>query len=199
MRPLVFHRQIIIDSLAIESPQIHLVHAAATARGISPPSAKTPQASAGTKATGIPSSRWRHRHQEWSRKIESASPGAPLIVDKIDLAMQNFAMAKQFPFTLSAVLPGQATIGMTGTAGPINLNDPAKTKFDLKLTGDNLPIDQLQSLLPAIGINLPNASLLQGGTLATHLTIVGPLQNMVVNGAVEFDNIRLSGFNLSSK
>jgi hypothetical protein len=40
---------------------------------------------------------------------------------------------------------------------------------------------------------------LQGGTLATHLAIAGPLQNLVLSGAVEFGNMRLSGFKLTSQ
>jgi AsmA protein len=74
---------------------------------------------------------------------------------------------------------------------------PDNIAVDLKLAGDNLPINELQSLLPAVGVKPPNVP--QSGTLTTHMTIVGPLQALVINGAVEFANIRLPGFKLGSQ
>ena len=68
-----------------------------------------------------------------------------------------------------------------------------------KLTGQDLPIDDLQALLPAAGVKLPNGSVLQGGTLTTSLDITGPLDALVITGPVELNNTRLAGFNLSSQ
>ena len=64
-----------------------------------------------------------------------------------------------------------------------------------KLTGQNLPIDDLQALLPAAGVKLPNGSVLQGGTLTTSLNITGPLDALDITGPVELNNTRLAGFN----
>jgi AsmA protein len=71
--------------------------------------------------------------------------------------------------------------------------------LDVKLAGQNLPIDELQSLPPAVGVKLPNGSVLQGGTLTTSLNITGPLDALVISGPVELGNTRLAGFNLSSQ
>jgi hypothetical protein len=88
---------------------------------------------------------------------------------------------------------------MNGKIGPINLQNPANTNFDIKLAGDKLPMNELQSLLSAVGLKLPNGAVLQGGSLTTHLTIVGPLHDLVINGPVEFANLQLSGFRLNSQ
>lgn len=72
-------------------------------------------------------------------------------------------------------------------------------QLNMKLTGQGLPIDEIQSMLPAAGINLPNGSVLQGGTLTTSLNIAGPLQALVISGPVELSNTRLAGFNLGSQ
>ena len=87
--------------------------------------------------------------------------------------------------TLSAHLNGTYTM------------KPGSIAVDLKLAGDKLTVDELQSLLPVVGVKPPNVP--QSGTLTTHITIVGPLQALVIGGAVEFANIRLPGFKPGSQ
>lgn len=196
MRTLILQQQILIESLEIEAPRIHLVRASNGGWNVS---------TLGQNAAGQPQSQRQRGIPDFtisSLRIKNGratfenfpSAAAPLSVEQIDLSVDDFAMAKQFPFTLSALLPGQATLTMNGKAGPINLHDPAKTNFDLNLAGDKLPIDELQSLLPAIGIKLPNGAVLQGGSLAANLKVAGSLQNLVINGPIELADIRLSGF-----
>ena len=44
----------------------------------------------------------------------------------------------------------------------------------LHLAAPNLPINQVEALLPAAGVRLPSGSSLQGGTLTANLAINGP-------------------------
>lgn len=81
--------------------------------------------------------------------------------------------------------------------GTYNLT-PAGASVDMRLAGESLPIDQLEQLLPALGIQLPSNSTLKGGTLTVHLTARGPADNLVVEGPVEINNTRMAGFNLGS-
>jgi AsmA protein len=73
------------------------------------------------------------------------------------------------------------------------------TELDLHFSAPNLPIDQLEQMLPAAGINLPSGSKLKGGTLTANLTITGPANAVVISGSVEIDNTELTGFDLGSK
>jgi AsmA protein len=73
------------------------------------------------------------------------------------------------------------------------------TELDLHLSAPNLPIDQLEQLLPAFGINLPSGSKLHGGTLTANLAITGPANAAEITGPVSIDNTQLSGFDLGSK
>ena len=75
----------------------------------------------------------------------------------------------------------------------------SKTTLALRLTAPNLPIDQVEALLPAFGVRLPSGSRLQGGTLTANLSINGPAMSPVISGPIEVDNTRLTGFDLSSK
>ena len=311
MRPLIFHHQILITSLEINTPQIHLVHAASGEWNFSTIGKAAADRTVQQKQQSmVPNLTVDTLGMKNAHAVVENLPasGVPLVYDQVDVTVTDFSFSKQAPFTLSAELPGEGTLTMTGKAGPINPQDASKTAFDaqvavhhldpvaagfldksaglsvladidahavsdgstvtssgtvhtlrlqlrpkaapapkpidltysvvhdltdkngqlqdaafqtgklgahingtytvqpggaasvaLKLTGKSLPIDELQSLLPAAGIDLPHGSVLQGGTLTTSLTIVGPLNALVISGPVELANTRLSGFNLGSQ
>lgn len=71
--------------------------------------------------------------------------------------------------------------------------------LDLHLTAPNLPVDQLEQLLPAFGVHLPSGSSLHGGTLTANFAISGPATAMTITGPIEIDNTHLAGFDLGSK
>ncbi len=73
------------------------------------------------------------------------------------------------------------------------------TSVNMKLVGDAMPVDDLEAILPAVGVILPSGSQLKGGTLAVNLDAVGPLNKIVSTGTVRLTNSALAGFNLSSK
>ncbi len=57
--------------------------------------------------------------------------------------------------------------------------------INAKVTADNMPVDDLVTLLPALGVVLPSGSSLQGGTLSADLTAVGPVEKLLINGPGE--------------
>src|SRR5258708_25066337 len=69
----------------------------------------------------------------------------------------------------------------------------------MKLNADNMPVEDLQTLLPGLGIELPKGSSLQGGTLSSDLTINGPVNQLVIAGPMKLANTKLAGFDLGSK
>jgi AsmA protein len=69
----------------------------------------------------------------------------------------------------------------------------------LQLAAPNLPINQVEALLPAAGVRLPSGSSLQGGTLTANLAITGLATAPTISGPIEVDNTKLAGFDLSSK
>ena len=73
------------------------------------------------------------------------------------------------------------------------------TLLNMKLVGQNMPVDELQAMLPALGVVLPSGSALQGGTLSLDLGISGPTDKPVITGPVRLADTRLAGFNLGSK
>jgi AsmA protein len=73
------------------------------------------------------------------------------------------------------------------------------TSVNMKLEGQGMPVDDLEAILPAVGVVLPTGSQFKGGTLAVNLNAVGPLNKLVATGSVRMNNTALAGFNLGSK
>jgi AsmA protein len=73
------------------------------------------------------------------------------------------------------------------------------TLVNMKLTAPSMAVSELEGILPALAVVLPNGSSLQGGTLAANLTIAGPTGALVSNGTVALTKTRLAGFDLGSK
>lgn len=90
---------------------------------------------------------------------------------------------------------GRAAIDVSGTyqtSGPT-------TALNLKVNGNSVSIDEIESFLPALGVHLPQGSRLKGGTVTTALTVSGSTASPVISGPVRLDNTQLAGFDLGSK
>jgi AsmA protein len=62
-----------------------------------------------------------------------------------------------------------------------------------------MPVDDLEAMLPALGVILPPKSTLKGGTLNTTMAIEGPVDKLVTVGTIKLENSSLANFNLGSK
>jgi len=49
--------------------------------------------------------------------------------DQVNLDVKDFGFKNSFPFTVSASLPGNGKVSLTGTAGPLNQQDASATPF----------------------------------------------------------------------
>jgi len=78
----------------------------------------------------------------------------------------------------------------------LGVEDPL---LDLKIAGQGLSIDDLQSLMTAAGVHLPNRAVLKGGRLSLDLSISGQVKSLIVAGTIALDKTRLVGFDLGSK
>jgi AsmA protein len=73
------------------------------------------------------------------------------------------------------------------------------TVLNMKLNGQGMPVDDLEAMLPALGVILPSGSSLKGGTLSTNLAITGPADKLVIVGPIKLTDTKLAGFDLGSK
>ena len=325
LRALVFSHELELRGFEIESPEINLIRAAngtwnfssiGRATGSVTPNggvASNPT-SMGSKAAaaGVPKLSVALIEVENARIAVSTllAQGEPSIYEHVNITVRDFSFGSQFPFELSANLPGDGTVSVNGRLGPINGDDAATTPaqaqislkhldpvvagflnaeagisfvadiethavsdgkaltangtaelqnlklrkgaaaaskpidiayglthqlkensgqiedvgiqlgdsaihangtyqpgasgvedplLNLKLSGENLPINELQPLMTAAAVRLPNGSVLKGGTLSLDLAVHGQAKALAISGPIALANTRLVGFDVGTK
>jgi AsmA protein len=305
LMPLIFSKQLNITGLTLDAPSISL---------LSGPSGKWNFSSlmaarsgpAPTSSGGSPAKLSVDELRVTDGKLlvgKVNSSAKPLAIDDVNIEVRSFSATTQFPFTLSAGLPGSGNLKAEGKAGPLapvgvpvqaslkiqklelsalgtdpsmglsgigdldgKLDSDGKTAkvsgtlslsklklspkgtpaarpiqvrfaldhnlskdsgtisqgevaagkalahltggyqaagdatvLNMKLNAPSLPVDEVEALLPALGVTLPAGSGLKGGTLSAVLTIAGPTDKLVIDGPLKLENSKLEGFDLGSK
>jgi AsmA protein len=90
---------------------------------------------------------------------------------------------------------GNATAHLTGTY----TEQGDSVLLNMKLSGPDMPIQELETLLPAVGVVLPAGTSLRGGNASASLSMEGPTDRLVTSGSLAVNNTRLSGFNLPKR
>ena len=312
MMPLIFSRKVRVTEIVLEQPQITLLKAPNGTWNFSSlggPSTKKPaEPKAGESGPPPDVSVGKLNVNNARLTVEKVnSSRKPRVYDKVNIEVTNLSATSQFPFKLTALLPGGGDADISGKAGPINSADAAKTPFEtevkvnnmnigtygfidpasgitglanfdgtltsngsrakaigtfkgtkltlapkatpapktvmikhtvdidldnqsgtltqgdisigkaqahltgtfrtqgetevvsLKLNAPAMPVEELEAMAPSLGIVLPTGSQLKGGTLSANLSIVGPVDKLVITGPVRLSDTSLSGFNLGSK
>jgi AsmA protein len=308
MKPLIFNSQLIVRSLEIDAPQIDLIRAEDGTWNFSTLSHGAGSQNTTQRATLPDLPVGLITIKDGNAKIETLPlQRNPQVYDHLDVKLAHFSMAEAFPFTVSASLPGDGNVAVSGTVGPINPQDAAATTFDAQLTikhldpvvagyvdpaagismiggldahifsdgmnvtsdgivhaehlilleggkaaphpldihyqvrhslkgnsgqvsdlalqtgavaihikgtyqlvanvpvfdlsllAQSVPIDDVQALMPAFGVKLPNDAVLKGGTLSANFAIKGSAKDNVIVGSYEIKDSQLVGYDLGSK
>jgi AsmA protein len=309
--PLVFSKQLNVTGIALHEPQITLLRAANGAwnfSNIGGTAAKTDESKGSGASEAQNFSVAKLEIKDGKLIVGKANSAArPQVYDKVNVEVTNFSFTSQFPFKLTAGLPGGGNANTSGKAGPINQRDAAKTPVEallkvnnmnlatsgfidaasgigglanfegtlnsngseanvvgevscdriklspkgspapktvrvkyaanvdldkqagtikqgdvligkaaahvtggfqtqgetqlvnLRLNAPDMPVNELETMLPALGVVLPSGSKLDGGTLSAQLNITGPVDKLVITGPVRLANTKLAGFDLGSK
>ncbi len=129
-------------------------------------------------------------------KLKLAVKGTPATQPVTLKYATDFDLQKQSgTLTQGDVALGKALAKLTGTYQ----SQGESTILNMKLNADGMPVDDLQAMLPALGVILPSGSKLQGGTLSVNVGIAGPVDKLVIIGPIRLAQTKLAGFNLSSK
>jgi AsmA protein len=122
-----------------------------------------------------------------------ATPATKAVVIKhsVDMDLDN----QTANITQGDVSVGNTQAHLTGTVRQQGDTQVA----NLKLSAPGMSVNELEALLPALGVVLPSGSQLSGGTLSANLTITGPLNNYVIAGPLQLQNTALKNFSLGQK
>ncbi len=154
MKPLLWNRQLIVRSFEVDAPQIHLIRAEDGTWNFST------LGHAGAQGPAQPASFsdfpvGRITIDDGNATIETLPVQMkPQVYSHLDVKVQNFSLAKGFPFTIRAALPGDGKVGLAGRVGPINPQDAAATTFDARLTIEHLDPVAAGYVDPASGISM---------------------------------------------
>jgi len=129
-------------------------------------------------------------------KMQFSPKGSPAPKTVVAKHTVNVDLDKESgTLTQGDVKIGQAVAHLTGTF----VTQGETQVLNMKLDAPDLPVEELEAMLPSLGVVLPSGSQLKGGTLSAALAIVGPVDQLVVTGPVRLANTKLAGFDLGSK
>ncbi len=121
----------------------------------------------------------------------SPAPKAVVIKHTVNVDLDN----QMATITKGDIEIGKAVAHLTGTFK----SEGEAQIVNMKLDAPNMPVEELQAMLPALGVVLPSGSQLKGGTLSADLAIAGPIDKLVITGPVRLANTKLANFDLGAK
>jgi AsmA protein len=131
-----------------------------------------------------------------AEKLQIVKGGAPAgLPVTLDYSLNHNLSNQTGTLTEAKVEFGRSVARLNGTYDARG----DSTVLKMRLQGDNMPANDLEVLLPALGVTLPKGASLQGGTLNADLSIEGPVDKLVATGAAGLLDARLVGFDLGAK
>ena len=125
--------------------------------------------------------------------VQKGSPaGRPV---EVNIAVAHNLKREVGTITRGEIAMGKAVAHLTGT---YDVHGKVTT-VNLKLIGQGMPVDELEAMLPAVGVVLPPKATLKGGDVNVNLASVGPVDKLVTTGSVQMQNTALANFNLGQK
>ena len=131
-----------------------------------------------------------------AEKLKIAKNGTPATRPvEVDVSVQHDLRKHSGIVHQGDIHIGSATAHLTGTYA----EQGESMVVNLKLSGPEMPVQELEGLLPALGVVLPAGTSLQGGSASADLSMDGPADRLVSTGSLALNNTKLVGFDLPKK
>ena len=134
--PLILHHDVRVHGFVIQSPRVQLLRAANGTWNYSSIGNSGTRAAQDAETQQTFPNLSVDQIQVVDGRITVGTQPAPggtvtaaRVYDQVALDVKNFGFTNSFPFTASAHLPGDSTVNLNGTAGPINQRDASATPF----------------------------------------------------------------------
>ena len=125
--------------------------------------------------------------------VQKGAPAGETV--NVNFAVNDNLLKQAGQITKGDVAMGKAVAHLTGTFD----THGKVTTVNLKLDGQNMPVDDLEAMLPAVGVILPPKATLKGGDLDVTMNSQGPVNGLVTTGSIRMQNTTLANFDLGSK
>src|SRR5207253_2975262 len=155
--PLIFSKALHVTALTLDRPEITLLHTPSGKWNFSSLGGKSESAPRTSEPSGsaVPPNLSVQKLKVTDGRVSVAkvhSTQKPQVYDKVNIEVTDFSFTSQFPFTLTADLPGGGNLKLDGKAGPINPSDAAQTPLEAKLDVKRLDLAASGFVDPASGI-----------------------------------------------
>jgi AsmA protein len=187
--PLIFSKQLEIESITIKDPQVTLLRNKAgvwnyssMGGGASKTEAKTPSSSA-SNANSLSVG----KIEITNGKISVGNVGShakPLVYQDVNLTVTDLSYTSQFPFKLSAKDPGNGALKVQGKAGPLDQTDASLTPMNATIDVQHLDIATFG------GFATPSAGI--AGLMDFNGSLTSDGRQMSSKGTVKTTKLKLS-------
>ncbi len=131
-----------------------------------------------------------------AEKLKLARNGSPAAEPvEFDVSIEHDMHKRAGVLRRGEIHIGSAPASLTGTYAAKG----ESLDVNMIFAGPEMAVPQLAAMLPAFGVTLPAGSSFKGGTANARLSLAGPLEALVIDGLLAFNNTRLAGFDLGAK
>lgn len=182
--PLIVSKTLRVRSFTLDAPEVTLQHAPDgtwnfSSLGVSPADKK---GASGAQATAAPPTASVAKLTMRHGRITVGLPGKSRVYEDVSVEATDLSYTSRFPFRASAKTPGGGTIDVTGTAGPIDSTDAAKTPLQASLEVTHLDLTATGLFDPASGI---------GGLVDLTGTLTSDGRQASIKGQVRANKLQL--------
>jgi AsmA protein len=155
--PLIFSRQLKLDSLTIEKPQIMLLRSSSGRWNFSSLGSAKVRRASGSSGPAPEVSIARLRIKDGVVQLGRMETGrgqhaATHVYNNVDLEASDVSATSRVPFTLTLSTPGGGSFALKGTAGPVDQNDAATTPLDAAVDVKHLDLAATGFFDPGSGL-----------------------------------------------
>jgi AsmA protein len=153
LMPLIFHKQVNVESITIDSPDVSLIHGPGGKWNYSTLGGSSPSTPASSSSS--PGALSVKKLEIKNGKIVVSGMGSsqkPSTYSEVNLEASDLSYTTQFPFKLTAKGPGNADFKVEGKAGPINATDSANTPMSATIDVQHLDLATTGFIDPSSGI-----------------------------------------------
>jgi AsmA protein len=183
--PLLFHKQVKIRSITIDTPKIALIQNKANVWNYASLGNSTKRANKAETQSSMPNlSVGVLQVKDGQLTItDLGEPTPPRVIQNVQAKVSDFSLTTPFTYTLSASFPGKGTVSVSGKGGPFNQADASKTPLTAK-------VEIKHADLIAGGFVPPSAGI--AGIADVNANITSNGQTAHVQGTIDATQLKLA-------
>jgi AsmA protein len=153
--PLLFHKQLKIRSITIDTPKISLIQNKANVWNYASLGNSSKRANKSETQSSMPNLSIGVLEVKNGQVTvtDLGEPTPPRVIQNVQANISDFSLTTPFTYSLSASFPGNGTVSASGKGGPFNQADASKTPFTAKVEVKHADVVAAGFVLPSAGIS----------------------------------------------